>query len=270
VRLTLRPVIDAGAFLAAYDELRSSMPAVPPHVGAERDGPLVRTVGWPRGGFVEYWDPVGLEGDALDELIARQVQFFAERGERFEWKTHAHDRPADLADRLRAAGFVADPRETVLGALAGAIAAAPVLPPGVGLREATEQADFERIADLDARVWEDPNTHGLAAMLAERRAFDPHSIAVFLAEAENEVICAAWVRFRGDTAFATLHGGATLPGWRRRGIYRALVATRAGLAAERGYRYLQVDASEDSRPILERLGFVAITTTTPFIWSPRG
>ena len=33
-------------------------------------------------------------------------------------------------------------------------------------------------------------------------------------------------------------------------------------------RYLETDASEDSRPILERLGFVAVTTTTPYIWSP--
>jgi hypothetical protein len=30
-----------------------------------------------------------------------------------------------------------------------------------------------------------------------------------------------------------------------------------------------VDASDDSRPILERLGFVAVTTTTPYVWSPR-
>jgi GNAT superfamily N-acetyltransferase len=45
----------------------------------------------------------------------------------------------------------------------------------------------------------------------------------------------------------------TLPAWRRRGIYRALVAHRAKLAAERGRRCIEVDASDDSRPILERL-----------------
>jgi hypothetical protein len=28
-----------------------------------------------------------------------------------------------------------------------------------------------------------------------------------------------------------------------------------------------VDASEESRPILERLGFVAVTTTTPYVWT---
>jgi len=41
-----------------------------------------------------------------------------------------------------------------------------------------------------------------------------------------------------------------------------------GLAASRGVPYLYVDASPDSRPILERLGFVAVTTTTPYVWSP--
>jgi hypothetical protein len=36
----------------------------------------------------------------------------------------------------------------------------------------------------------------------------------------------------------------------------------------RGVRYLQVDASDDSAPILRRLGFRAVTTTTPYIWTP--
>jgi len=56
-----------------------------------------------------------------------------------------------------------------------------------------------------------------------------------------------------------------VPGWRGRGVYRALVAHRARVAAERGYRYLQVDASDESRPILERLGFHPLTTTTPYV-----
>ena len=71
-----------------------------------------------------------------------------------------------------------------------------------------------------------------------------------------------------EAPFASLYGGATLPEWRSRGIYRALVAARARLAAARGVRYLLVDASDDSRPILERLGFVVIGTTTPFQWTP--
>jgi GNAT superfamily N-acetyltransferase len=74
------------------------------------------------------------------------------------------------------------------------------------------------------------------------------------------------VEFHPGTEFASLWGGGTLPGWRGRGVFRSLVAYRAALAADRGLRYLQVDASPESRPILHRLGFVELATTTPFIW----
>jgi hypothetical protein len=49
-------------------------------------------------------------------------------------------------------------------------------------------------------------------------------------------------------------------------VFRSLVAYRARLARDRGYRYLQVDASADSSPILQRLGFAELARTTPFIY----
>ena len=260
---------DAAELLAAYDaQVRAHIPERPPAgVEVEVDGPLKRFVGFPMGGFVVYRDLDGLDGAELDELIARQVRFFAERGERFEWKLYGHDRPADLPERLRAAGFVPEERETVVIATAAGIAAPPQPPDGVTLRETRSRVDLDRIADLELAVWD--QEHGvLADELEAEIAADPESLAVVLAEAGDVLTCAAWVRFEHGTEFATLWGGATLPEWRRRGIYRSLVAQRAGLAVERGFRYLEVDASDDSRPILERLGFVAVTTTTPFIWTP--
>jgi GNAT superfamily N-acetyltransferase len=82
------------------------------------------------------------------------------------------------------------------------------------------------------------------------------------------VVSAAWLTYEAGTEFAGLWGGSTLPGWRGRGIYRALVARRAQLAVARGVTYLQVDASADSSPILRRLGLQAVTTTTPYVWAP--
>ena len=113
--------MDVAVLLAAYDEFRDQLPDPGECERAERDGPLVRMAGWRRGGFVQYRDLGGIEGAALDELIARQVAFFRERGESFEWKTHGHDLPADLPDRLRAAGFAMEPEETVLLAPSSAI-----------------------------------------------------------------------------------------------------------------------------------------------------
>ncbi len=255
--------------LAAYDaQLRARVPdALPAGTRVERDGPLVRFVGLPGGGFVEYRDLDGIEGDALDELIARQVRVFSERGEEFEWKHRGHDRPADLPARLLAAGFVPEDEETVVIAEAASIAARAALPEGVRLREVSERRDLDRIAAMEEAVWQE-DRGWLAPSLEAEHAADPEAIAIVVAEAGDDVVCAAWVRFEGGTEFATLWGGGTLPAWRGRGIYRAVVAYRARLAVERGFRYLQVDASRDSRPILERLGFVAVTTTTPFVWSP--
>jgi GNAT superfamily N-acetyltransferase len=262
-------MLDPAELLARYDaQLRARVPErMPPGEAFDHDGPLLRFSGGPGGGWVLYRDLGGVEGDALDALIARQVAFFAERGERFEWKLHGHDRPADLPERLRAAGFAAEETEAVVIGEVAAVAAEVVLPEGVALREVTERRDFERIARMEEIVWEREHDW-LPDMLESEREVDPDSLAVVVAEAGEDVVCAAWLRFVEGTGFATLWGGSTLPGWRRRGIYRATVAYRARLAARRCFGYLETDASDDSRPILERLGFVAVATTTPFVWTP--
>lgn len=91
------------------DELRTAYDAqlrgvTPPGGSAriEKDGPLTRVVGWHRG-FVTGPRDLGVCGAELDTLIARQRDFYAARGEAVEWKTRAHDLPADLTDRLTAA-----------------------------------------------------------------------------------------------------------------------------------------------------------------------
>jgi GNAT superfamily N-acetyltransferase len=259
---------DLLALLSAYDgQLRAHVhDRLPDRVRVERDGPLVRTVGLGDRGMVEYRDLGGLDDGELDGLIARQVQIFAGRGESFEWKLHGHDRP-DLPERLRAAGFVPEDMETVVIAPVSAIATEARVPDGVAVREVSDPGDLARIEQLEQAIWGDAEGW-IVDMLGGERAADPDGLRIFIAEAGDLVVCAGWVRFPSGTEFATLWGGGTLPAWRGRGIYRALVAHRARLAAERGRRYLEVDASDDSRPILERLGFVAVTTTTPYVWSP--
>jgi hypothetical protein len=82
------------------------------------------------------------------------------------------------------------------------------------------------------------------------------------------VVSSAWLTPTVGTRFAGLWGGSTLVDYRGRGIYRALVARRARDAVAAGYTLLQVDASDDSRPILERLGLHVVGGTTPYVWTP--
>nr|WP_202486440.1 GNAT family N-acetyltransferase [Streptomyces sp. SID4985] len=251
---------------ATYDaQLRG---VTPPGGSAriERDGPLTRVVGWHRG-FVTGPRDLGVYGTELDALIARQRDFYAARGEAVEWKTRAHDLPTDLTDRLAAAGFVAEDSETVLVGRSSDLAADPVLPDGVTLRQVAARPDLQRIAAMESAVWGE-DWSWLADDLAARIENAPDNTVVLVAEAGTEVVCAAWLVFKDGIDFAGLWGGSTLKEWRGRGIYRAMVAHRAQLAAARGVPYLYVDASADSAPILNRLGLHAVTTTTPYVWSP--
>jgi GNAT superfamily N-acetyltransferase len=253
--------------LAAFDaQARAEPPNPPTGVRHEQDGPVLRVVGQVRG-FISAPPDTGLRGAALDALIARQRDYFAARGEAVEWKIYGHDQPPDLAARLRAAGFAAEVPETVLVAPAARIAADPVLPGGVVLRRVTAEADMRRIADMESAVWE-TDRDWTGEHLIREIAAAPADFVVLTAEAGTRVVAAGWITFRPGTEFAGLWGGATLREWRGRGIYRALVARRAELAAARGVPYLQVDASSDSAPILRRLGFQALTTTTPYVWTP--
>lgn len=249
--------------LAAYDEhLRGTgLPALGAWV--EQDGPLLRVVGEHRG-FVTA--PRDLSGYDLSALIAAQIAFFGARGEAVEWKTRGHDLPEDLPDRLRAAGFAAEPTETVMIGRIADVRPAPVVPGGVVIRRVGGDA-LPAIVAMESQVW-GRDCAFIGDHLAGSLATAPDRLAIFTAEAGGQVVAAAWVALSEDGVFASLWGGSTLKAWRGRGIYRALVAVRTRLAAERGYRYLHVDASGDSRPIVEHMGFLPVTTTTPYVWSP--
>ena len=228
-------------------------------------------VSW--GGGVFWCD---LDESNADAAIAAAIEHFRPGGRDFEWKHYGYDRPADLAQRLLAAGFTPEEEEAlVVGEvdvvrerLAGA---ADV--PGITVRriaeDAKEQAlDWQRINVLHSTVWSQDSSEHVRALAAEYLD-DPSAMSVWVAESgDGTVVCAAWVRFHTGTDFASLWGGSTLEEYRRRGIYKALVARRADEAAERGFRFLQVDASPDSRPILERLGLRTLTSTTPYVWAP--
>jgi GNAT superfamily N-acetyltransferase len=256
-----------GELLALYDELMRGAPPRPaPGVTHEQDGPFVRAVGGFQG-FVFGPRDTPLRGSALDELIERQRDRFAARRETVEWRIHSHDGPPELTERLRAAGFAAGEQKTVLVGESSELDAEPVLPQGVRLRRVTGAVDMRRIAAMEAAVW-GVDLGWLADLLIERTEAAPDDVHVLVAEHGREIVCAAWMFLWQGRGFAGLRGGTTLPAWRGRGVYRALVAERARFAAARGVPYLHVDATADSLPILRRLGFRAVTTLTPYVWTP--
>jgi GNAT superfamily N-acetyltransferase len=195
------------------------------------------------------------------------VAFFGGRGQKFEWKLYSYDQPADLAGRLRAAGFVPEDAEALMLAEVSRVPQPPALPAGVRLEEVTGTEGIGRMTGVSQRVFGKDESERRASLQAQLSTA-PEVTAMVVAMAGDEPVCAGRIEFVPGSEFAGLWGGGTLQPWRGRGIYRALVSYRAALAAARGYRYLQVDASPESRPILERIGFSCLAMTTPYIWSP--
>lgn len=232
---------------------------------AERDGPVRRWYPAERdapGAMIE--SPEGL-GRHPEVLIERQRDFFRDRGQSVEWKTYSYDEPADLGARLASAGFVAGESETLLLGESEVIAQQPVAPSQLIVRAVSDERDLDRIADLHDLIW--PGTRWVTAYFGQTMRQRPDLVRGCLVEERSAgpVLCAAWLQRVEGSNFAGLWGGATHPDWRRRGLYRATVAHRARAAAGSGARFLRVDASPASRPILELLGLHRVTTTTPYV-----
>jgi GNAT superfamily N-acetyltransferase len=183
------------------------------------------------------WRP---DDGEVEPLVARMRELPGH----VEWKYYSHDGP-ELRERLLAAGLEPEDEETVVVAEAASI---PRPPGDVELRQETDA-----FLELAERVF--GRSHGGL----------PEKAVAVVALVDGRPVSGGRVDFEDGVEFAGLFGGITLPEFRGRGLYRATVAKRAELARERGYRWLYSDALPTSRPILERLGFVRLTTTTPFV-----
>ncbi|MDY0810781.1 GNAT family N-acetyltransferase [Kitasatospora purpeofusca] len=258
--------MDTSRVLALFDrQMRRDSVADAPGARIERVGKVVRQVGAEGGWSAVVWSD--LDQVTARSAIAEQVRYFTELGREFEWKHYSHDRPENLGELLLAAGFEAEPDEALMIARIADLSDGGGLPEGVRLHPVTTPADVELMLSAHEGAFEataDRLRPSLLAMLAE----SPGTVSMVVAMADDVPVCGARMELHPGTEFASLWGGGTVPAWRGRGIYRALVAHRVKVAAEGGYRYVQVDASADSRPILRRLGFSALSTTTPYVYKP--
>jgi GNAT superfamily N-acetyltransferase len=266
--------MDNTRVLALFDaQMRRDAPPDIATTRVERVGGVVRQYG----AGVHEWTGVlwsDLDESTADAAIAEQLSWLDSpqgAGREFEWKLYAHDRPADLGDRLLAAGFTPEPPESLMVADATEIIDAlgdVELPEGVTLRTVTDRSGVDLMAEVHERAF-GTSAARLRERLLDQLARQSATVSMVLAMAGDAPVCGARLELCPGTEFAGLWGGGTVKEWRGKGIYRALIAHRARLARSAGYRYLQVDASDQSAPILERLGFSCLSVTTPYLRESR-
>ena len=139
------------------------------------------------------------------------------------------------------------------------------LPSSVSLRRVNTEADVRAMCAMQDVAFGDPVSTRMADAVLRRLARGD-GMELWVAEAEGQVVGAGRLEPVAGSDFAGIWGGAVLPDWRGQGIYRALTAVRAHSALALGKTLMHSDSTAYSRPILERSGLVAVSSTTPFEW----
>lgn len=259
-------MIDKIGLLKIFDQEQRQRSAFP---GEQRSaaGNVVRTViADERFGFIPY---SALNPETADAEIDAQVEYFRGLGIGFEWKVYDHDRPADLRERLKARGFEIEPPEALMVL---DLQEAPEVYWTMDISSVariSEPAGLEDIIRMEEEIWNSDHSW-MRVRLGHDLVEIPDRLSVFTVPIDGRVVSAAWVYYHPPGPFASLWGGSTLPTYRKRGYYTYLLAARAREARERGFRFLTVDASPMSRPILEKHGFQFLGYSTPCNWHPEG
>ena len=206
-----------------------------------------------------------LDEASAEDTIREQVSYFESIGQDFEWKVYDYDKPSDLKDRLGSYGFIVEEVEALVVL---DLEDAPDLlwqPARHNVQRITDPEQLAHVQTVEQQVWDEDSSwviHYLGGALSKY----PEQMSVYVAYIDEQPVSAAWIFFPGHSRFASLWGGATVSGFRKQGLYTALLAVRAQEAKARQVRYLTVDASPMSRPILEKYGFEMLAYSYACKW----
>jgi hypothetical protein len=208
-----------------------------------------------------------LDDSNADRVVAEQIEHFARLGQGFVWRIYDGDLPTDLSTRLQSAGCKHIGTSELMIARVTDTATAFELPDGVSLVRSNDPTGISRLIEVHEKVF-DADQAQLGRTLLAQLSIAPTLNDVVVAYAGDEPVASSRVQFVPDCDFAGLWGGGTVTQWRRKGLFKAMVAYRALVAADRGYTYLYVIASSQSRPILEHLAFESFGSISTFGWQP--
>jgi GNAT superfamily N-acetyltransferase len=187
----------------------------------------------------------------LDAVIDEIHATLSERGRHgCTWEVGSSARPDHLPEHLLERGLVWDTEPLQIGMVLGE--APPPAPGGCEVRTVETLDDYaasERIAAACFGM-DPPSARQIETGFA---GYEPRSSRRYLASCDGRDAATATATFTAHGV--VLNAGSTLPAYRGRGLYRALVRARWDDAVSAGTPVLVTQAGRMSLPILERLGF---------------
>jgi ribosomal protein S18 acetylase RimI-like enzyme len=187
--------------------------------------------------------------------VGDATAWFTERGMPWRWLVHESSRPADLGERLMAAGLepVGDNPAMALD-LAG-FEQEP-LPTGIAIERVTDEDGLRRWREVSRRGMELDPVRDEAWWTAHRRPgfADDAPLVNYVAALDGEPVAVA--ALFDSAGVAGIYNVATVPEARGRGYGRAVTAEAIAEGVRRGLRIAALGSSPLGFPVYRRLGFV--------------
>ena len=250
--------VDSNRFVEVAVVPRRAYLPLPDLEVIERPGWLqLVTPSFKNGGFNEVsFAVLGADADAvIDATIAQ----YRELGCKFRWIVGPDSAPADLGERLARRGLVRSISHAMIRSTETAVDGADDRADDVTI-DRVDGTTIDAFTQAMAEGWSvEPGPLARANELA----LGGSSHRMYLARVGGEpAATAASVLFERSVY---LLGAVVLPRFRRRGLYRALVAARLRDAATAGRTLATSHArAETSAPLLARLGFDTVCTFDVF------
>ncbi|MFE8699456.1 GNAT family N-acetyltransferase [Cytobacillus sp. FJAT-54145] len=210
-------------------------------------------------GFVLFSN---LNKQNIHSVIQDELNFFNSINQPFEWKVFDYDQPENLIEALTEYGFEVENKEAlmVLDIEESTELLSYEFSPNIF--QITDEKGIRDLMELEGKIWKTDHQELGDRLIRDLKANDGN-LYIYASYVDGKAVSGAWMYLERGTSFGSLWGGSTLPEFRGKGLYTSLIAIRAQKARELGYRFLTVDASPMSQPILENKGFKCLAYSTP-------
>ena len=206
-------------------------------------------------------------GTDADATIARVKAAYEQRNLAFGWVTGPNTTPADLGQRLAAAGMHKG-EEGIAGMAVGDLDLPIEVNPKVTVSEVTGAQALARNEMMARAYGLPPDVNALFVRLVSANT-GIRARSYFASLADGEPVAWSYLVYVPNSPIVLLGGAATLPESRGHGIYTALVRRRLDDAHADGREAAVIQADRTtSGPICAKLGFKELCSLDLYTWSP--
>ncbi|MEF3022087.1 GNAT family N-acetyltransferase, partial [Vibrio mimicus] len=210
------------------------------------------------GSYISFFS---FDESLTESIVKEQLAYFNKRNLCFEWKTYSTDKPSNIGDVLIANGFEKEASESFM-----VLDLSKTAGESFDESQITEVSDSVGIRDairVQEQVW-GGDFDWQYNYLLRLKEHSPDSVSIYVVYVNDQPVTSAWLTFNGSSPFAGIWGGSTIEEFRGNGYYSLLLNKRIAEAKSKGVKYLIIDASDMSKPIVSMRGFEIVATTTGY------